>query len=512
MKKVYFLLLAISVVLTAFAQKQITNTDRTIIQKCYNLSNGQFLITASTSNDYLPSETSRHGVSNVLYEFNIYVIDSNLNVVEHHILNDNLKQYTEYSINNNIFSNGNIIFTGRGLKSDSLVRFTGLFNLKNALLTITNEINYGFDSFPQDANHFEINDSLMGIDDFLSSNLSAHHFINQNGEVTSKYFKPEDNPRLGSFTSQIITDSLIYLKSENFNVRSFNTTTLEFNELSTKQFLSSSPSGIAVSDGVFYYMIGAWYGVDDDGFFDPGWSFSRAHDIFLYTFDNKFNLLRKAEITDKDWYQQMFTEFRSTQCYVMVDSTLKVTYTGFPDATATGFLEKLTGEKFEDSKLTFATLDLQGNLLDKKEFFENDGKNHFNWFTLKNSRGYLLVNTVLDIDNFPDTTTNLELMQLDNEGVLVGINTIFNKNIGRLNTYPNPAQSNGQVNLSWSGIDNQNWQLQLYDNQGRMVHSTNISQAKKEVQLQLPELPKGNYILRATGSNKQVHTGTVLVE
>jgi hypothetical protein len=79
-----------------------------------------------------------------------------------------------------------------------------------------------------------------------------------------------------------------------------------------------------------------------------------------------------------------------------------------------------------------------------------------------------------------------------------------------LNIYPNPAQS--QVNLSWRGMQKQNWLVKLYDNQGRLVYATEVLQGTSETTIQLPELPSGNYIIRAEGSGKQVHTGTLVME
>lgn len=81
-----------------------------------------------------------------------------------------------------------------------------------------------------------------------------------------------------------------------------------------------------------------------------------------------------------------------------------------------------------------------------------------------------------------------------------------------ISVHPNPAQSNGKVNLSWSGLQTQSWQVKFYDKQGCMVYETSLQQGLSETTILLPELPSGTYIVRAEGSGKQVHTGTVVVD
>jgi hypothetical protein len=110
---------------------------------------------------------------------------------------------------------------------------------------------------------------------------------------------------------------------------------------------------------------------------------------------------------------------------------------------------------------------------------------------------------------------DLLIVSMDSLGTLTSISDeslahLFDKQ--KIAVYPNPVQNQGKVNLSWTGMQKQNWQVKFYDNQGRLVHATDILQGVSESNIQLPELPSGNYIIRAEGSGKQVHTGTVVVE
>jgi hypothetical protein len=83
---------------------------------------------------------------------------------------------------------------------------------------------------------------------------------------------------------------------------------------------------------------------------------------------------------------------------------------------------------------------------------------------------------------------------------------------GKMKLFPNPLKSGGILYLSWNGMEKQNWQIKFYDHKGSMVHKTEVLQGASETSIQLPELPSGNYIIRAEGSGKQVHTGTFVVE
>ncbi len=107
------------------------------------------------------------------------------------------------------------------------------------------------------------------------------------------------------------------------------------------------------------------------------------------------------------------------------------------------------------------------------------------------------------------------VVKMDSLGTLTSISDeslahLFDQQ--KIAVYPNPVQSQGKVNLSWSGKQKQNWQVKLYDKKGRLIHATDIFQGVAESNIQLPELPIGNYIIRAEGSGKQVHTGTVVVD
>jgi hypothetical protein len=107
------------------------------------------------------------------------------------------------------------------------------------------------------------------------------------------------------------------------------------------------------------------------------------------------------------------------------------------------------------------------------------------------------------------------VVKMDSLGTLTSISDeslthLFDKQ--KIAAYPNPAQSQGKVNLSWSGMQKQNWQVKFYDKQGRLVYATEVLQGASESNIQLPELPSGNYIIRAEGSGKQVHTGTLVID
>ena len=69
------------------------------------------------------------------------------------------------------------------------------------------------------------------------------------------------------------------------------------------------------------------------------------------------------------------------------------------------------------------------------------------------------------------------VVKMDSLGTLTSISDeslahLFDQQ--KIAAYPNPAQSQGKVNLSWSGMEKQSWQIKLYDKQGRLVHATEI--------------------------------------
>lgn len=113
----------------------------------------------------------------------------------------------------------------------------------------------------------------------------------------------------------------------------------------------------------------------------------------------------------------------------------------------------------------------------------------------------------------PDSTNTdgIRYYLVDYNETIVGINEVNRNENTSIKIYPNPNKT-GKVNLSWSSMDSQSWHLNIYDSQGKVVFETSISQGNTESQITLPQLHKGSYILRATGSSKQVHTGTMLVE
>lgn len=113
----------------------------------------------------------------------------------------------------------------------------------------------------------------------------------------------------------------------------------------------------------------------------------------------------------------------------------------------------------------------------------------------------------------PETgSANILYYLVDYTDLITGINEETKTHIAKIKIYPNPIRSGELLNLSWSGMQKQSWQVKLYDNQGRIVHETSLQQGVSETTILLPELPSGTYIVRVEGSGKQVHTGTLVVE
>lgn len=82
----------------------------------------------------------------------------------------------------------------------------------------------------------------------------------------------------------------------------------------------------------------------------------------------------------------------------------------------------------------------------------------------------------------------------------------------QINVYPNPIKSGGKLNLNWSGMEKQKWEVKLYNQLGQLIQTETISQGFSEFSLRLPELQSGNYIIRAEGGNNQMHASTIVVE
>lgn len=131
-------------------------------------------------------------------------------------------------------------------------------------------------------------------------------------------------------------------------------------------------------------------------------------------------------------------------------------------------------------------------------------------FYIQSRNELILAGEIRKSNSEPYYAAYLSRLKLDDFGVGISAKKI----IGNINLeiYPNPAKSQGKVNLSWSGMARQSWQLNMYDSQGQMVFATSIIQGNTASQVTLPQLPKGNFILRATGSNKQLQTGTFIVD
>jgi hypothetical protein len=160
-----------------------------------------------------------------------------------------------------------------------------------------------------------------------------------------------------------------------------------------------------------------------------------------------------------------------------------------------------------------AKLDIAGEVVWEYEIKDEDADIAINTVTATSDGGCVFAG-----DYYREGISDgrdLLIVALDSLGTLTSISDeslahLFDQQ--KIAVYPNPVQSQDKVNLSWSGIKKQNWEVKFYDKKGRLVHATDILQGVSESTIQLPELPSGNYIIRAEGSGKQVHTGTLVVE
>lgn len=140
---------------------------------------------------------------------------------------------------------------------------------------------------------------------------------------------------------------------------------------------------------------------------------------------------------------------------------------------------------------------------------ENENFTHFDEPITIGNKLLLCGYTTVDNDN---KVPNIYYYLIDYKGVILGVDGRDENLSQTLKVYPNPAKSQGQINLSCGDMVSQSWQIKLYDIQGKIIHNDAIPLGFSETTLQLPELESGIYIMRAEGSNKQMHTVRVLVE
>lgn len=79
-----------------------------------------------------------------------------------------------------------------------------------------------------------------------------------------------------------------------------------------------------------------------------------------------------------------------------------------------------------------------------------------------------------------------------------------------LKLFPNPA--NTKVSLEWSHAIDSDAKLFLRDIQGRVLKSIEISAGQKSVDLDLKEIPKGNYIVQVSGDGFRMQSKLVVIK
>ncbi|HEY1045047.1 MAG TPA: LamG-like jellyroll fold domain-containing protein [Bacteroidia bacterium] len=93
---------------------------------------------------------------------------------------------------------------------------------------------------------------------------------------------------------------------------------------------------------------------------------------------------------------------------------------------------------------------------------------------------------------------------------ITGLNAnVFDK---ALDLYPNPAQKGQIVQVNVQNTENSLLNIQIYDMQGRLMHSENTMSNGKTLEVQLPEqLSSGQYLIKISGTEQNV-SALIIVE
>tara|TARA_R110001592_G_scaffold237306_2_gene496092 strand:- start:13591 stop:15213 length:1623 start_codon:yes stop_codon:yes gene_type:complete len=234
-------------------------------------------------------------------------------------------------------------------------------------------------------------------------------------------------------------------------------------------------------------------------------------DFALYSFDQNLDSLNLISLTDEFPFPfngpGAIASLKDNR--ICVGVTLNNLYSKNPDLLKTHFYNDTINEYplSKENKILVALLDNSGNTLWSQVLDSGNEFEMINDAVPSKNGGCLLAGSTFSPEN--ENLHNPLIIEIDSIGYLGVVD--LNKN-NHSQIFPNPAQSQGNVNLSWSGMEKQSWIVKFYDNKGRLVHETDILQGVSETHLQLPELQRGNYIIRAEGSGKQVHTGTLVVD
>jgi hypothetical protein len=214
--------------------------------------------------------------------------------------------------------------------------------------------------------------------------------------------------------------------------------------------------------------------------------FQLYNDNFELTFDESFQIEGRESTPDDNSFVPFDDEYA-----VFISYTGPTTFTfNFPHNLYLRFYERTS------RKSTLLAL-------------EDENFTHFDEPITIGNKLLLSGYTTVDNDN---KVPNIYYYLIDYNGVILSVDGGNEDFSQTFKIFPNPVKSGGKLNLNWHAMASQAWSLKLYDKQGRLVHTASIAQGFSEYSIMLPELPSGNYIIRAEGDSKQVHTGTLVVE
>ncbi len=128
--------------------------------------------------------------------------------------------------------------------------------------------------------------------------------------------------------------------------------------------------------------------------------------------------------------------------------------------------------------------------------------NNYNVFNDKNSKGTWTLK-VYD-KNFGYTGILFSWgLHIEGEDINTGI---LSQSINSTSiVYPNPSRKGQLVQLNIQEVENSAVNIQLYDMQGRLIHSDNLLSNGKSVEMQLPEhLTSGQYLIKILGTDQNV--------
>jgi hypothetical protein len=114
--------------------------------------------------------------------------------------------------------------------------------------------------------------------------------------------------------------------------------------------------------------------------------------------------------------------------------------------------------------------------------------------------GCLIGGWKYDYQNSTTNQTDVILLKLNSEGLLVGQNELQESLLREAIVYPNPGSTLMQVRLA---VQHPKALLELFDSQGKLVLSQQLHE--KESRINTAQLPPGTYIYRlsaATGLNE----------